>query len=95
ADALDADPELVHASSRELARADLAPMDFPVYTPTPLVVETEKLAALGWDSTSTAEAMERTAAEHLESDRTGEALAEWGMGVDRETELALIDELAG
>jgi 2'-hydroxyisoflavone reductase len=94
ADALEADPELVHASSRELARADLAPMDFPVYSPTPLVAETDKLATLGWNSTPPAGAMARTVEEHLESDRTGEALAERGMGVDRGIEKALIEELA-
>lgn len=94
ADAMDADPELVHASARELASADIAPMDFPVYTPTPLVAETDKLAALGWDSTSPAEAMARTVEEHLESSRTGEALAERGLGIDREMERALIEELS-
>jgi nucleoside-diphosphate-sugar epimerase len=94
ANALEADVELVHASPRELGRVDLAPMDFPLYSPTPLVAETEKLAALGWDSTPPAVAMERTVAEHLDADRTGEALAERGQGVDRETERALIEDLS-
>ncbi|MFW5949670.1 MAG: epimerase, partial [Halolamina sp.] len=82
------------ASARELASVDIGPMDFPVYTPTPLVTETDKLAALGWDSTSPTEAMARTVEEHLESSRTGEALAERGLGIDREMERALIEELS-
>lgn len=38
ADAFDTDIELVHASERELARHDLSPTDFPLYTPSPAIV---------------------------------------------------------
>lgn len=71
AGALDTSVELVHAGERELAAADLAPEDFILYRDYPHVLDTDKLAALGWDSTPLAEAMERTVGEHLESDRDG------------------------
>ncbi|WP_227375845.1 NAD-dependent epimerase/dehydratase family protein [Haladaptatus halobius] len=90
ADAFDTDLELVHASERELARRDLSPTDFPLYTPSPAVVSTEKLARLGWESTPLADAFSRTVEEHAGSGRTGEEL-----GPARETELALIEELTG
>lgn len=88
ADVLDTDVELVHASERELARYDLAPTDFPLVRPVPVIVDTAKLTALGWESTSHADALARTVAEHLESDRTGRH-----HGPDRETERRAIEGL--
>ncbi len=89
ADALDADPEFVHASARELAPHGLAPDDFPLYTDEPVVASTAKLAALGWGSTSLAEAYAETVAEHRASGRTGD---HWGPS--RADEVAVIDALA-
>jgi nucleoside-diphosphate-sugar epimerase len=63
--------EIVHAGERELAAADLSPDDFILYRDYPHVLDTDKLAALGWDSTPLDEAMEATVADHLDSDRDG------------------------
>src|SRR6056297_577339 len=71
ADALDTDLEIVHAGERELAAADLSSDDFVLYRDYPHVLDTDKLAALGWESTPLAEAMETTVEEHLDSDRDG------------------------
>jgi nucleoside-diphosphate-sugar epimerase len=92
---LDAEVELVHTSARELARGGLSPTDFPLYFPVPAVVASETLAALGWDSTPLAETSTPTVEEHLESDRRGEDPAFGAFGVDRETEVALVEELTG
>jgi len=72
ADALGSDVEVVTASARELAAHDLDPADFPLYTPDPFVVDTERLAALGWESTPLDEAYEATVADHADHDRTDE-----------------------
>ncbi|MFH5798096.1 NAD-dependent epimerase/dehydratase family protein [Haladaptatus sp. CMAA 1911] len=88
ADALDTEVELVHASERELERHGVSPAEFPLYTPAPFLVSTEKLAALGWESTPLSEAVAKTVEEHLESDRTGEEI-----GPDRGTEEAIIADL--
>ena len=71
ADAADTDVEVVTASERELSAAGLSPTDFTLYRPSPHVLDTGKLAALGWDSTPPAEAMARTVEEHVASDRDG------------------------
>ncbi|WP_049971514.1 NAD-dependent epimerase/dehydratase family protein [Haladaptatus cibarius] len=71
ADAFETDVELVHASDRELSTADLSVDDYILYREYPHVLDTNKLASLGWESTPVEEAMERTVAEHLESDRDG------------------------
>jgi len=71
AEAADTDVEVVHAGERELAAAGLAADDFILYREYPHVLDTNKLAALGWESTPLAEAMERTVSEHRESDRDG------------------------
>jgi nucleoside-diphosphate-sugar epimerase len=94
AETLDTEVELVHASARELAQGDLSPMDFPLYFPVPAVVASEKLAALGWDSTPLAGTFPPTIEEHLNSDRTGEDTAFGSFGVDREAEAALIEQLS-
>ncbi|MDS0476543.1 NAD-dependent epimerase/dehydratase family protein [Natrinema sp. 1APR25-10V2] len=71
ADSLDTSVEIVHAGPRELAAGDLALDDYPMYRTYPHVLSTAKLAALGWESTPLAEAMDRTVADHLENDRGG------------------------
>lgn len=88
ADALDTDVELVHASDRELAQVDLTVTDFPLVRPFPVVNDTIKLAALGWESTFHAYAIARTVDEHVESDRTGRH-----HGPEREAERRAIDGL--
>jgi len=71
ADAAGTDVDVVTAAERELAAADLAPDDFPLYRDYPHVMDTSKLAALGWESTPVAAAMEATVAESADSDRDG------------------------
>ncbi|MFC7071183.1 NAD-dependent epimerase/dehydratase family protein [Halobaculum lipolyticum] len=71
ADAADTDCEVVHAGEHELAAAELSPDDFILYRDYPHVLDTDKLAALGWESTPLAEAMERSVADHRDSDRDG------------------------
>ncbi|MCT9094458.1 NAD-dependent epimerase/dehydratase family protein [Haloarchaeobius sp. HME9146] len=88
AEALDTEVKFVYASERELAATDLSPSDFPLFTDEPMLVSTEKLAALGWDSTPLSDAYETTVAEHLESERDGTDL-----GPAREAEEAAIDAL--
>ena len=88
ADGLETDVEAVHASEEALAAADLEPSDFPLYTPRPALAATEKLHALGWESTDPAEAVATTAQSHLENGLTGEE-----NGPDREAEEAVIDAL--
>jgi nucleoside-diphosphate-sugar epimerase len=71
ADALETDVEVVHAGPRELAAGDLAPEDFILHRDYPHVMDTNDLAALGWESTPLETAMERTVEDHLDSDRDG------------------------
>jgi len=71
ADAMDTDCEVVTAGAGALAAADLAPEDFVLYREYPHVLDTCKLAALGWESTPIEAAMARTVEEHLASDRDG------------------------
>ncbi|WP_439027602.1 NAD-dependent epimerase/dehydratase family protein [Haloarchaeobius sp. DT45] len=88
AGALDTEVEFVSASERELAANDLSPADFPLFTGEPMLVSTEKLAALGWESTPLTEAYTATVAEHRESGRDGTEL-----GPARDVEAAAIDVL--
>ena len=65
ADALDTDIDLVTAGERELRRGsdgELSPTDFPLYNPTPHILSTEKLRALGWEPLSPGAAIERAVA---------------------------------
>jgi 2'-hydroxyisoflavone reductase len=71
ADVLDTDVELVYAGERELSTVDLSTDDYILYRDYPHVLDTNKLAALGWESTPLDAAMARTVEEHLESDRDG------------------------
>jgi nucleoside-diphosphate-sugar epimerase len=91
AEAMDTEVEIVHAGERELAAADLSTDDFILYRDYPHVLETDKLAALGWESTPVEEAMARTVAEHRESDRDG---AEYDPGREAEERvLGVLDTL--
>jgi nucleoside-diphosphate-sugar epimerase len=82
------DLEVVHASERELSIADLAGDDYVLYRDYPHVLDTTKLANLGWESTPLREAMARAVDDHLASDRDG---SEHDPG--RENEQALLDVL--
>jgi len=82
ADTLDTEVELVHAGEHDLARADLSPDEFVLYTPSPALVSTGKLHALGWDSTPVDVAVRETARSHRERGLTG---AEYDPGRERET----------
>jgi nucleoside-diphosphate-sugar epimerase len=87
----DSSVEIVHAGERELAAADLSPDDFVLYRDYPHVLDTDKLAALGWSSTPLDEAMETTVADHLDSDRDG---SEYDPGRDAEERvLGVLDTL--
>ena len=88
AEALDTDVEVVHASEHDLARADLDPEEFALYTPSPALAATGKLHALGWESTPPAAAVRETAESHRERGLTGE---HFDPGRDREE--AVIDAL--
>lgn len=88
ADAMNTDVEVVHAGERELAAAGLEPDDFILYREYPHLLDTDKLAALDWESTPPEEAMARTVEEHRDSDRDG---AEFDPG--RENEEAVLDVL--
>jgi len=71
ADVADEVVSVVTAGERELAAAELSMDDFVLYRDYPHVLATDKLAALGWESTPLAEAMERSVADYRESDRDG------------------------
>ncbi|MFB6105018.1 MAG: NAD-dependent epimerase/dehydratase family protein [Halobacteriaceae archaeon] len=71
ATALETSVEVVPANERELAAGGLAPEDFILYREYPHVLETSRLADLGWDSTPIDEAMARTVADHRDSDCDG------------------------
>ncbi|MFW6458592.1 MAG: NAD-dependent epimerase/dehydratase family protein [Halodesulfurarchaeum sp.] len=88
AEALGTDVELVHASDRELSIAGLDSNSFPLYRDYPHLLATNKLAALGWQSTPVETAMERTVADHLASDRDGTE-----NGPSRESETRVLDVL--
>ncbi|EMA41029.1 NAD-dependent epimerase/dehydratase family protein [Halobiforma nitratireducens] len=80
--------ELVHAGPRELAAGGIELEDYPLYRSHPHVMATNKLAALGWESTPPAEAMARAVEDHLESDRDGR-----DQGPDREDEKRVLGVL--
>jgi nucleoside-diphosphate-sugar epimerase len=71
ADSLETDIEIVHASERELSIGDLSGDDYVLYRDYPHVLDTNKLAGLGWESTPVLEAMQAAVDDHLESDRDG------------------------
>ncbi|MDJ1432578.1 NAD-dependent epimerase/dehydratase family protein [Halostagnicola sp. A-GB9-2] len=71
ADALETSVEVVTAGPRELAAGELEPEEYLFYREYPHILSTAKLAELGWESTPLEEAIERSVADHLESDRDG------------------------
>jgi nucleoside-diphosphate-sugar epimerase len=84
-------PEFVHAGTRELATGDIDPDDYLLYREYPHLLDTNKLASLGWSSTPLREAMQRSVDAHLTSDRDGSE-----HGPDREAEqrvLGVLDTL--
>jgi nucleoside-diphosphate-sugar epimerase len=64
-------PELVHAGERELASGGISLEDYVLYRDYPHILDTNKLAALGWSATPLREAMQRSVDAHLTSDRDG------------------------
>ncbi|WP_136688088.1 NAD-dependent epimerase/dehydratase family protein [Halorhabdus amylolytica] len=88
ADAMDRPVTPVGASANELATAMLAPEEFPLYRDSPHLLSTEKLHALGWESTPHEKALAKTVTEHRKSGRTGE-----DEGPDRESEEILLDPI--
>jgi nucleoside-diphosphate-sugar epimerase len=88
ADALDTEVEQVNVTARELAEHDVEPTAFPLYTPQPALVSTEKLAALGWESTPRAEAVADAAQANDEEGHTDPEGA-----IDRETEVEILDAI--
>jgi nucleoside-diphosphate-sugar epimerase len=88
ADATNTDVEVVPAGENELAAAELQPDDFILYREYPHLLDTCKLADLGWESTPPAEAMARTVEEHRDSERDG---SEYDPG--REQEEAVLSVL--
>jgi 2'-hydroxyisoflavone reductase len=88
ADALDTEVEQVNVTARELAEYDVEPTEFPLYTPQPAIVSTEKLAALGWESTPRAEAVADAArANHEKGNIDPDG------SLDRETEEEIIETI--
>lgn len=85
ADVVEADPELVTASPRELARGGLAPTDFPLYNPEPHILSTAKLHQLGWEPVDPATAIAETATTAYETERDP--------GPERATTAEVIDAL--
>lgn len=88
ADAGDTEVDPVFASDRELGE-EVSLDDFPLYSPYPFVLDTDKLASLGWESTDLRASMESSVADHRESDRDGHE-----HGPDHDTEEAILDRLA-
>ena len=77
AGALDTSVEVIHASERELAEVGLDPDDFVLYhhlgSRYPHVLDTCKLASLGWESTPVEQSIARTVEECIASSRDGSA----------------------
>jgi nucleoside-diphosphate-sugar epimerase len=88
ADALDTSVDRAYASPRELSIVGLDTDDFPLYRDYPHLLDTTKVAELGYESTPLADAMERTVDAHVEHGRTGPESAP-----DREAEERLLDVL--
>ncbi|EMA68643.1 NAD-dependent epimerase/dehydratase [Halorubrum aidingense JCM 13560] len=89
ADAADTDCEVVPASADALAAGDLTPDEFVLYREYPHLLDTCALADLGWESTPVDEAMERTVADHRNSDRDG---SEWDPGREAEERVLGVKE---
>ena len=94
ADALDTSVTVVHASERELAEVGLDPDDFVLYhhlgSRYPHVLDTCKLASLGWESTPVEQSIARTVEECVASGRDGSAF-----DPGRDVEEQFLDAIAG
>jgi nucleoside-diphosphate-sugar epimerase len=88
ADALGTDVERAYTSPRELSIAGLDAEAFPLYRDYPHLLDTSKVAALGYESTPVEEAVRRTVDAHREHGRTGTE-----EGPSREDEERLLDVL--
>lgn len=92
--ALDTSVAVVHASERELATVGLDPDDFVLYhhlgSRYPHVLDTCKLASLGWQSTPVEQSTARTVEESTASSRDGSAF-----DPGREAEERLLDAITG
>lgn len=73
--------EVVPACADALAAGELTPDEFVLYRAYPHLLDTCKLARLGWESTPVREALERSIADYRDSDRDG---SEWDPGRERE-----------
>lgn len=62
--------EPIFSSERELG-PNIAFDDFPLYTAYPIILDTDKIASLGWQSTDPETALERTVEDNIASSRTG------------------------
>jgi len=90
ADALDTGVTVAHASRADLAAVDLHPSDFSYCRAHPYVVSTEKLAALGWESTPLETGVVEAVADHRDREPDGSR-----HGPDRDTEQRLLGMLGG
>ncbi|MEF8853222.1 MAG: NAD-dependent epimerase/dehydratase family protein [Haloarculaceae archaeon] len=89
AESLDTTVELVTAGERELAAGGLEPTEFPLYRPTPHVLDTHRLRSLGWEPVPPAEGIAETVAA---SPATDAESAEQGPDrADEERVLAVLD----
>lgn len=86
--ALETDVEVVAANDRELGAGNLSVDDFVLYREYPHILDTAKLASLGWSSTPVADALRASVADHLESGRDG---SDYDPG--REAEMRVIEVL--
>ncbi|WP_121741475.1 NAD-dependent epimerase/dehydratase family protein [Natronorubrum halophilum] len=68
---LGTDIDVVTAGPHELEAGGISLDEYLLYREYPHVLSTAKLADLGWESTPLEEAMDRSVASHLESDRDG------------------------
>ena len=80
-DVAETDCEVVPACADALAAGELTPDEFVLYREYPHLLDTCKLAALGWESTPVREAIARSVADHRRGDRDG---SEWDPGRERE-----------
>lgn len=87
-DALDTTVDRAYTSPRELSIVNLEPADFPLYRDYPHLLDTSKVAELGYESTPVDEAMRRTVEAHRDHGRTGE-----DQGPSRADEQRLLDVL--
>jgi len=91
---LDTSLTVVHVSERELAAVGLDPDDFVLYhhlgSRYPHVLDTCKLASLGWQSTPVKQSIAETVKESVTSGRDGNAF-----DPGRAAEEQLLDSVAG